>query len=219
MKKPQNSNAGDKKPQPNTSIAEVYELSLTLLNRQRSVINSLDGRVATYIGLFGVAVTIFISFGGLLIEKIRNLPGMPIFAYTEQILSPLYMLATFFLGAALYCALRAYHFGRVPPLEEQEGPIRKITIRLLRKLVGNDLRTVEIDSEFLPKWVEEKAEEFKKEWGQHFLQVHTDNQRVLAKRMDYLNKAFLHTFFAILTLGVLVAFIALYIWFRGNNPL
>ena len=206
----QNSSSEDKKPPPNTSINEVYELSLKFLDQQRAIITSLDARTATYIGLFGIAVTILISFGGLLLEKIRNLQGVPVLSYAVQIFSILYVAAVASLSLALYSALKSYHYARVPELEKKDTWRRKIAIKLLQKLVGKEIR-VKPEVGALDTWTEDKPEDFKSVWIRHFLQVHNANEKILDKRADFLNSSYVYTLFAMVMLLALVFLMAVYV--------
>ena len=87
-------------------INTIYDLNLKLLDKEDERFSSLYSKGSNILGMAGVALALIFSLGGLLIEKVDNIPlfftNSPV-----DVLSVLYMITVFLLLASVIFAFLA----------------------------------------------------------------------------------------------------------------
>lgn len=90
-----------------TIIADMYVLYRQIVFEEEKRTSVLDSKASTHLGLIAIAVTIFLTLGGMLIKDIVNirLPGL---GCPTPLLVIFYLLSFFFFCASFVISIFAY---------------------------------------------------------------------------------------------------------------
>lgn len=174
-------------------IGSVYSICLDLLYKEEDRSKSLDTKGSTLLGVSGLTSTVVFSLGGLLIEKVSNIP-LPIIGRVLPLLCLLYVTSSITL---LGCILTA----------------------VLAIKARSDWRWVDDEDVFRSDVISTDVDGYKRYLSAHYWSIKNNNFKINEQKGKRLIRGYWLFFIALIQILLIVVIIGLYSYTKGVSAM